>query len=399
MQRARTRATRRTSFRIHGAALHRFRTPALSTHTFRPRIDFSAPFPVKPLLFLLLALPALGLAQGALTPGSAPAPTMRTLDQVDARLPLQADVPGITVKANNGFTITAPGSYVLTADLTVASGNAIEILSSNVTLDLNGFTLASTAAVPEGDAIVLGNDDHPVRHTRIFNGRILSGTTFTPTGATRFTGTGFRRGIAPIDRGNGAYYNTDAGTRLDRLTVIGVYEHGLFLGEESRITRCRVRTCSSVGLAATVVAESEAEGCDTVGIWAEMVIDCTGSAILGDGIQADHLALNSRGHRTGDTEAFPWTSDGFVSNAIAIGCVGTNTNGNGLKALLAAFCAGVTPGNGFSETHGLTANLAVFCVGDGTSIALSGTLAIGCTGIGGGALSIPTGSAFLMPAP
>ncbi len=355
---------------------------------------------MKPILpLLLLALPALGLAQGALTPAGAPAAMMRTLDQVDARIPLQAGSPGITVNANNGFTITAPGSYVLTADLTVPSGHAIEILSSNVTLDLNGFTLSSTAAVPEGDAIVLGNDDHLVRHTRIFNGRILSGTTFTPTGATRFTGTGFRRGIAPIDRGGGGYFNTDAGTRVDRLTVIGVYEYGLWLGDESRITRCRVRTCSSIGLAATIVAESEAEGCDSAGIWAEMVIDCTGSAILGNGIQATRLALNSRGHRTGDTEAFPWTSDGFVAGAIATGCVGTNTNGNGLNAQLAAFCAGVTPGNGFSETHGLTANLAVFCLGDGTYTALSGTLAIGCTGVGGGALSIPAGAAFLMPAP
>ncbi len=125
------------------------------------------------LTVLLLLLPALALGQGTLTPTSAPATTMRTLDQLDARIPLQADAPGITVNANNGFTITAPGSYVLTADLTVPSGNAIEILSSNVSLDLNGFTLSSTAAVPEGDAIVLGNEDRPVRHTRILNGRIL----------------------------------------------------------------------------------------------------------------------------------------------------------------------------------------------------------------------------------
>src|SRR6185295_16428367 len=75
------------------------------------------------------------LAQGPLTPPGAPAPTMKTLDQVEAR----------TLISSAPFTISQPGSYYLTANLTVSSGNAITIAASGVTLDLNGFTISSTA--------------------------------------------------------------------------------------------------------------------------------------------------------------------------------------------------------------------------------------------------------------
>ncbi len=64
----------------------------------------------------------------------APGPTGRTLEQIAPRIPLAA-----------ATTITQPGSYFLTANITVATGNGIAINSDNVTLDLNGFTLASTS--------------------------------------------------------------------------------------------------------------------------------------------------------------------------------------------------------------------------------------------------------------
>ena len=72
------------------------------------------------------------LAQGSLTPPGAPAPTMKTLAQVEPR----------TLISSAPFTITQPGSYYLTTNLVGASGqNGITISSGNVTLDLNGFAL------------------------------------------------------------------------------------------------------------------------------------------------------------------------------------------------------------------------------------------------------------------
>src|SRR6187455_2346726 len=71
--------------------------------------------------------------QGSLTPPGAPAPTMKTLDQVKPGIP----IPG----GSSGFTISVPGSYYLTGDLTVATGNGIQVNASNVEIDLHGFVI------------------------------------------------------------------------------------------------------------------------------------------------------------------------------------------------------------------------------------------------------------------
>src|SRR4030095_6606576 len=70
------------------------------------------------------------LAQGPLTPPGAAAPTMKTLDQLEPRTPIST-LP---------FTISSPGSYYVTSNLTgVAGQHGITINADNVTLDLGGF--------------------------------------------------------------------------------------------------------------------------------------------------------------------------------------------------------------------------------------------------------------------
>src|SRR5208337_2996715 len=83
------------------------------------------------------------LAQGSLTPPGAPAPTMITLSQIEPRTPI----------SSAPFTITNPGSYYLTTNLTVSSGNGIIIAASGVTLDLSGFTISSTDPANSGAGI------------------------------------------------------------------------------------------------------------------------------------------------------------------------------------------------------------------------------------------------------
>ncbi|MGD9781244.1 MAG: right-handed parallel beta-helix repeat-containing protein [Kiritimatiellia bacterium] len=70
-------------------------------------------------------------AQGSLTPPGAPGATMKTLAQVEPRTPI----------TNIPYTITQPGSYYLTTNLTSA-GSGVTIATNGVTLDLMGFTLA-----------------------------------------------------------------------------------------------------------------------------------------------------------------------------------------------------------------------------------------------------------------
>src|SRR5262249_42785400 len=75
-------------------------------------------------------------AQCSLTPPGAPAPTMRTLDQLDAKLEKRTPISSVP------YIINDPGSYYLTTNLTgVASQYGIAVLADNVTIDLNGFAL------------------------------------------------------------------------------------------------------------------------------------------------------------------------------------------------------------------------------------------------------------------
>jgi parallel beta-helix repeat protein len=79
-------------------------------------------------------------AQGPLTPPGAPAPTMKTLDQVAPRTAISS-IP---------FSISASGSYYLTASLSTNSGSGITITADNVTVDLNGFALAGAPGSVNG---------------------------------------------------------------------------------------------------------------------------------------------------------------------------------------------------------------------------------------------------------
>ena len=69
---------------------------------------------------ILFALAPLAFAAGPLTPPGPPAPTMKSLDEVEPRIPLTQDTtPG---DATAVFKITQSGSYYLTKNLEVPAG-------------------------------------------------------------------------------------------------------------------------------------------------------------------------------------------------------------------------------------------------------------------------------------
>ncbi len=102
-------------------------------------------------LFTLAAFAALvstGFGQGSLTPPAGPpAPVFKTLDQVEARTPLNT----LSGDSTAVHVITLPGSYYLTGPVTGNTAKAgIRIEAVNVTLDLNGFTIDAVTGSTKG---------------------------------------------------------------------------------------------------------------------------------------------------------------------------------------------------------------------------------------------------------
>jgi hypothetical protein len=332
-------------------------------------------------------------AQGALTPPGAPGPTMRTLGQIEPRTPI----------SSAPYTITNPGSYYLTTNVTVNFGSAITISANGVTLDLNGFTISSTQyPAYQGTYGVLLNS---VTNVTVANGFIRGGVTNNGYGV--YGGSGFGYGVAANDI-------VPNSTLVSRISVFGCLYSGIsgFTVVES----CTVQTAGYTGIEGSTVKDSSAVDCGGDGIDGDQISDCHGqSSGYGNGLYAT-LAQNSYGYATGAGNGLgattalncygvsSYTSSIGLSAITAQNCYGVCDNdfGPGLSAYTAQNCYGtcntLRPGGlglravgsaigcyGESNTGiGLTAFTAAYCVGycpGGTSISV--TVGNGCAGAAG----------------
>jgi len=330
--------------------------------------------------FAVLASAITAFAQGPLTPPpGVPSPVMKSLDQIEARIPLVAGQAGVTVAANGSISITQPGSYYLTGNLTLTTAgvNGITISVGHVTLDLNGFTLTNVTG-NGGDAVVIVGGNVTVRNGTIRGGTTLTGSTFTPAG--------WDEGITT---------NSSFGSlAVEHVSVSGVRTSGILLSYQgSRIENCSVNTVGGIGLLASSISFSSARKTGASAISASTdpdsgsISNCFGETVSpsGHGIYApDGLVINSRGVAIG----------GYgISAETANNCYGTSVSETGLTVSVGENCRGVSTsgigiiGIALTNCHGLSSSgtyaistvLATSCVGSRPGgIAISATTVNGC---------------------
>ncbi len=337
-------------------------------------------------------------AQGSLAPPGAPAPAMKSLAQIEPRTPISS-VP---------YTISMPGSYYVTTNLTVGSGDALTISASGVTLDLGGWTITSTAASAKGYGIQLSSGLHDLA---IFNGHIASGV--TNNGSGLYDGSGFAYGIsyggiAPVN------------TRVTGVSVLGCLVYGINLGygNSTVVESCLARTVGGSGINASTIKGSVAVDCGLYAIEGDQVSDCRGE-ISGNGsgvfaTTADNCygsctiagttgvyarnAFNCSGVcgssgygvlATGDANNCYGSSvnggDGVYAGANALNCYGSSTgSGNGVYTTCATGCYGNTTGSGDGVHATASATSCYGGTGSGNGV-YAAYLAQSCYGISTGA--------------
>jgi len=307
---------------------------------------------------------------------------MKSLDLIEARTPISS-VP---------FTISNTGSYYLTANLNVATGDAITIATNGVTLDLNGFTLTSAAPLATGSAIVLarvnGNAD-----ITILNGHVRGGVT---NNLGIYYGGGFASGVVYSG-------SLPSNVRVASVSVSGCYYVGIYLNDGSAgspystvVESCTVQTIAGQGIYAAHVSHSTAYQCGSSAIVAKTASDCYGYGTGSDpGVHAV-TANNCYGYCTGSGEGLEaitanncygyTTGSGAGLNAeTANNCRGQSTVGYGLAGTTATGCYGSSGVSGGSGSSGLIAYAANNCFGiaTGGGSGLEANLAAGCVGFSG----------------
>jgi len=251
------------------------------------------------------------MAQGSLTPPGAPAPTFKTLSQVEPRFPISDFQTNLTI----------PGSYYLVTNLVSGtnSNDAINIRTniSNITIDLNGFSIISTN--PAGGASPVAVRISEGTNIVVRNGQIW----------------GFDRGI----RAEGLFY----GVLVENVHVhntrgSGIEADGVVgdAGQTITIRNCVVEDVDGAGEGASV-------SCDGI-----VVLSCT--AMVENCVIRDIVAVG-----TGSSSCINASSptNTFISNNYLSGAdVGLKMSGGGTRVHyrnnLTAGC-----GTAFSGTGGV----------------------------------------------
>jgi len=281
------------------------------------------------------------LAQGSLTPPGAPGPLMKTLSQIEPR----TDVLTLSGDSGNQYIITNSGSYYLSANIVgVSSENGIEVLTNNVALDLNGFSLLGVPG--SGNGIVTG----AITNLTVRNGIVSSwgghGININPTG---FGSAGVHFEHLTLSGNANFGINNNGFAEMRDCMVLNNASHGIFFGDGGTVANCTVTGNGAIGIVMDSYTNSigAVRDCHVDGNHAGIFVAGNGAEVSGNVCSGNNPtvingfsgilmgASNCRienNHVIGSGYAGILVSNGSYSNNIIIrNCVsGSGTNNYGL---------------------------------------------------------------------
>ncbi|HEY6168938.1 MAG TPA: right-handed parallel beta-helix repeat-containing protein [Verrucomicrobiae bacterium] len=269
-------------------------------------------------------------AQGSLTPPGAPAPLFKTLTQVEPRTPISA-LP---------FTISQPGSYYLTTNLTGNPGG-ITISNSNVTIDLMGFALVGGTG---GGIVVSGGRTNIAIRNGTVHGWGANGidainahnSQFEALRVSRNGGSGISAGPGSAVKGCTTLSNStdgvhaDFGCTISGCTAVDNGGNGIYANHGGTVSGCTALGNASDGIE---VKEGTA------------VSGCAARLNAGDGIFA------SDGNTISGCTASQNGGRGIFADAESTisGCSAYNNDGDGIQVRVSCIVLdNICNGNGFN---------------------------------------------------
>lgn len=343
------------------------------------------------------------LAQGDLDPAGPPSATMKTLDQVEARIPITA-APNVT------RTISEPGSYYLTGDWALAdstSTQAVRISADNVTLDLNGYSI-SRGNSSGSSAIWISAANGSFENITVRNGAIKGPwrAAFSISGVKNLVLEDLQlegMNLAGIeDYADSSFLNSNAVFRnLQIYSDAGMSDAGinLFMTSSFQMENVMVRGTSNYGIS---IEDTSTPYTGT--ITNAVVADCEDSGIyayfdtLGDSDSPVVISNASVSQCEGGIYALmalvkdsaAWDNDFFgIVGGTVINCDAKDNGNTGIDANLARGCSAMN-----NTGTGIDARFVEDCRTDNNSIGIAGEKVKDCFSVNNSSHGIFVGPAF-----